>query len=42
MNNLAGAYIQQDKYGQAAELFSEILDIRRRLLGPGIPKRYRP
>ena len=37
MNNLADAYSDEGKYAQAEALYSQILEIRRRVLGPEHP-----
>ncbi len=37
MNNLANVYWSQGKYGQAEALYSQTLEIQRRVLGPEHP-----
>ena len=37
MNNLASVYFEQGKYAQAEALYSEALEIQRRVLGPEHP-----
>ena len=42
MNNLADVYDEEGKYAQAEALYSQTLEIQRRVLGPEHPDTLSP